>query len=844
MDNKNELERRALEMGKEDFEQLINISECGMLLVKMQSNPEILYANDYFYKNLQYTREEYAEKFGNLLLGPVLPEEKQKIKALTARQQVSGGNIHLEFRAARKDGSIVWTSVTAARDIRYKGQVYCCSCLDVSGAKRHLDDVCKAKRELDLIANSIPGGVIKLRMSDLALLYANEGYFRLAGYSRSEYSVKFHNLGNSTVYPDDVDMVNNQLKQALDNRGPLGMEYRIMTKTGGIRWAYVNGTRIDDEQGEDVYLCVIVDITSRKHVEEMLADNNHRSEVITKMFKETIWTYDVKSRTLHRKGDLGGTYSPDTVLEEQFSDDSVRKFIHPDDVERFLKIRDTWLGKVGESRDIFRTLNSETGVYQQIEVRACSEAKKGGKPDKVYGVTRIVTEEAELVRVEEQEEPINRIDGKLLRMERTLQASSEDNITGLLPYATFLRKAEQVLAEREAGEQFALICADINEFSSFSHHYGFYISNRILKAFSDVLLKNLAKDGMCARVDGDYFVVLFQYERHKELVKAMSAVVHHQEEMEKEEDFIEFGSTVGVYLVQEEDHEVLDMLEKADLARRSIKGLVGNHYAIYTEEVAKQLSKEDEMIVAVKKAMKDKSVEINYLPRIKENKDNIIGCKAIPRIMMRNGQYLEYRQIMHLMERGAQLEEFGFYVLQAVADNIGAWKAKGNDVIPISVEMTASQLSTKYAVERVHNMVTKNHLLPEDFIFEIPERFFSDGTTVFEMAVHTLRKLGYQIVISRFGADHTAVNSLRRLPISGIKFHGEYFSEHMVNEKDTVVLRKVVEMAEEMGMSVTCGGIHTQLQEDYAKKIGCRVFEGDKYYGAVKNVVFEKCFLS
>lgn len=844
--NKKESGEWSLDMKKEDFEQLINMSECGMLLARLQAEPEILYANDYFYKNLQYTREEYTARFGNLVMGAVLPEEKQKIKALIARQSAAGGNIHLEFRASRKDGSIVWVSFTAARDMNHGEPIFFCSCLDVSNAKRHLEDVYKAKKELDLIANSIPGGVIKLRMSDFHLLYANDGFYRLAGYSRSEYSIQFHNCCNSTIHPEDMDMVNHLVKQAVDNRGPLGLEYRIIAKNGEIRWSYVNGTRIDDDHGEAVYLCVIVDITSRKHAEAELADNHHRSEVITEMLKETMWTYDVGSYTLHRGGNLGGTYSPESVLEEQFSDESIKKFIHPEDVERFLEVRNSWIGHLGETHDIFRTLNSETGTYQPVEVRARSEAVSGGTPEKVYGVTRIVMDN-DTMCLEEQAvkpEPVNRIDGKLSQMAGTVQATSEDNITGLLPYASFLRKAGQMLSERKENEQFALICADINEFSSFSHHYGFYISNRILKAFSDVLLKNLAKDGLCARVDGDYFVVLFQYENHKEIVKAMSAVVRHQEEMEKDEDFIEFGSTVGVYLVQKEDHELLDMLEKADLARRSIKGLVGNHYAIYTEDVAKQLSREDELIIEVRKAMKEKSVEINYLPRIRDNKENIIGCKAIPRILMKTGQYLEYKQIMHLMERGAQLEEFSFFVLQAVCDNLGAWKAKGNDVIPVSVEMTASQLSTKQAVQRIHDMVSKNRLMPQDFIFEIPERFFSDGTTAFEMAIQSLSKLGYQIVISRFGADHTAVNTLRRLPITGIKFHGEYFSEHMVNEKDTVVLRKVVEMAEEMGMTVTCGGIHTRLQEDYAKKIGCHVFEGDVYYGAVKNVVFEKCFLS
>jgi diguanylate cyclase (GGDEF)-like protein len=592
-----------------------------------------------------------------------------------------------------------------------------------------------------------------------------------------------------------------------------------------------------------------VDITSRKHAEQELADNNHRSEVITSMLDETIWTYDLKSGVLRREGNLDWTYSPESVLKGQFSDDAIKNLMHPDDTERFLSMRDSWLQKLGKQREIFRIMN-RTGAYRRVEILTSTETRDSGKPEVVYGLTRLLPEEEKgtastVETVTDEDKTVNKINSKLTKIAGTAQATAEDTITGLLPYAGFLRKAERVLGERRDGDQYALVCADINEFRSFSHHYGFYISNRILKAFSDVLLKYLAKDGMCARVDGDYFVVLFQYSSHKELVKAMSSVVRHQQDMELDEGNIEFGSTTGVYLVQDEDHELMDMLEKADLARRSIKGLKGNHYAIYTEEVAQQLSQEDEMVEDVRNAMVNHGVEINYLPRICNVKENVVGCKAIPRILTKDGQYVEYIQIMHLMERGAQLEEFSFYLLQEVANNIGAYQAKGNRVIPVAVEMTASQLSTGNAVERIHDMVvTQNNLNPHDFIFEIPERFFVDATTAFEMAIRRLHQLGYQIVISRFASDHTAINSIRRLPVTGIKFHGEYFQEHMINEKDSVILKKVVEMAEELGLSVTCGGIHTKLQEDFAKKIGCKMFEGDMYYGVMKNVVFERCFLN
>ena len=563
----------GFEMHKEQFARLAGMSECGMMIAKMQAEPEIMYANDGFYKMFQYTPEEFRKCFENRVMGPALPEEKQRMKALMARQVSMGGSIHLEFRAKRKDDSIIWISFRAKREAKPGSMIYYCSCLDISGSKRHLQDVYNAKRELDLIANSIPGGVIKVRLNDFKIMYANDGFFRLAGYSRSEYSMQFHNDTSELVYPEDMDMVSRVIRQAIENRGPLAMEYRIMAKSGEIRWSYINGTRIDDDNGQPVYLCVIVDITARKQAEAELADNNHRSNVITKMLRETIWTYDLDAHVLHRDGDLGGTYSPETILEGQFTDENIRAIIHPDDVEKFIQMRNSWDADAGMHQDIFRVINGN-GAYQRVQISTSTEKKKDGEGSVVYGLTRLLLDnEQNAVKAEQvknSELEITQLAGKLKKIAASARAKTEDTITGLLPYASFLRKAEKILASRREDSHYALICADINEFQSFSHHYGFYVSNRILKAFSDVLLNHLTKDGMCARVDGDYFVVLFQYGTHKELVNAMSAVVRHQQAVEAEEDNIDFGSTVGVYLIQQEDQELLEMLEKADLARRSI----------------------------------------------------------------------------------------------------------------------------------------------------------------------------------------------------------------------------------------------------------------------------------
>ena len=106
--------------------------------------------------------------------------------------------------------------------------------------------------------------------------------------------------------------------------------------------------------------------------------------------------------------------------------------------------------------------------------------------------------------------------------------------------------------------------------------------------------------------------ILLKYEHHKDLLKMMSSMVKSRNVASEEdkEVNIEFGTTTGIYLVQETDCELLEMLEKADMARRSIKGLRGNHYAIYTDDLKSEQFKEEDVIEQIYDAVRNHDIEI------------------------------------------------------------------------------------------------------------------------------------------------------------------------------------------------------------------------------------------
>ena len=210
---------------------------------------------------------------------------------------------------------------------------------------------------------------------------------------------------------------------------------------------------------------------------------------------------------------------------------------------------------------------------------------------------------------------------------------------------------------------------------------------------------------------------------------------------------------------------------------------------------------------------------------------------------MRDGDYLTLEDLRRYLDRSEAVQQLVFYVLSQVCTNLRAWKAKGKKILPVSVDITAGQLCLYNAVNKLDEIVKSNQLSPRDIVFEIQESYFSGETVSFQMALEDLSRRGYKVIISRFASDHTAVHSIRQLPVSGIKFHGEFFNQNITNSKEQIVFKKIVEMVKEMDLGVACGGITTKLQEDIARSIGCDVLEGEIYYGAVRSDIYEKCFL-
>ncbi len=844
MENQNKTGQ--VDLSEVEMLRLINLSECAMFITAPEAELQVWYANKKFYELVQYTPEEFKEQFENHVMGLIVPEEKQNVRNLIARQLAMGGVIQLECRVRRKDGGFLWISLSA-EIVRESGKrIYYCSAINTTKQKRNMDEVYKAKNETSLIVNNILGGVIKLRTKDFALLYANEGFFKLAGYSRAEYLSEFGNVCSKVIHPDDQVMVAKQIRSALDNHGNIGFEYRIINRFGETRWSYVNGCQIEDVEDSPVFLCIIMDITERKKLDIKLDEYIRCACEIQIMQKSVSWLYYINEERVVRTGDLEHSYSQDAEIYHFFTEEWLNKIVHPEDVPRLLKDMQTRMKQLGKSSSVY-LMQDGMGDYRPTRVDMISACvnSKDGVPDQIYGQTHILTEEEdkELTSAKLDTENVTvGQENRLVFMAENAISVQEDVITHMMSYQDFLKKMSKYLKE-EPEKNFGVLCCDINEFSKLNYHYGVSFGNQTLRSFGGILRANLAYEDMCSRIRGDYFVVFFSYENHNAILKELSAIQREIKKVAEDFTYVTYGTTMGALLIEDRSEDIVEMIAKADIARRSIKGMKGNHFALYTDDLQKMQFCEDEIIEDISDAIKNHTVEICYQPRFRDEKDNIIGCKVVPQVQRRTGEFLPLEDLRRYTDRTQDVQELVFYVLSNVCRTQGVWKAQGKKVMPISLDITQGQLCQQNAVERIQRIVEENGMDPFEIIFEIQEQYFREMTPKFQMALEELHRKGYRLIISRFGSDHTAVEEVRRLPIYAIKFHGEYFHENTTNEKEMQIFKSIVKMAQDLGMKTSCGGIHTERQEEIARSIGCNIFEGDLYYGTVRNDVYARCFL-
>ena len=170
--------------------------------------------------------------------------------------------------------------------------VYLLTSREIASLKESEKELLDSQRVLSTLFENLPGMVYRSGCDVECLLdFVSPRAADLTGYSISELSHK-RKLGD-LVLPEDREMVRSKTEEALANRRPFKLIYRMRAADGRIKWVWEHGLGVYSQKGELIGIeGFVADISARKRIEEALKTSEEVYKALVEGTSDAIFMVD------------------------------------------------------------------------------------------------------------------------------------------------------------------------------------------------------------------------------------------------------------------------------------------------------------------------------------------------------------------------------------------------------------------------------------------------------------------------------------------------------------------------------------------------------------------------
>lgn len=418
----------------------------------------------------------------------------------------------------------------------------------------------------------------------------------------------------------------------------------------------------------------------------------------------------------------------------------------------------------------------------------------------------------------------------------------KDELTGLLSINGFYRKWPEAV-EDNAGRKLALLYGDISQFKLINDNFGFAAGDEVLCACSSVLQKGLESRELCCRVSADNFALLMKYDTWQALTERLKAAVEKLDLWRRHNTIIHYKINLvfGIYQIEGKDNsDINQMLDFANYARRYAKDTPGCFTACYDEQMRMQAQNARMLEGGLEKALKQNEFEVYYQPKVSMTQGRILGSEALIRWNHPEKGLMMPGTFVPLFEKNGMIKKVDFWLFEDVCRTMHDWAEQGMKLLPVSCNFSRIHFKQKDFPEQVCAVADRwgipHHLLE----LEITESALIQEYGIIEDMLPRIKELGFKIAIDDFGSGYSSLGQLQQLPADVLKLDRSFVCHGVTGEREQIVLKNVIHMAGELGMTVICEGVENRQQSEILEKIGCCFAQGFLYYRPLKCKVYKE----
>lgn len=606
---------------------------------------------------------------------------------------------------------------------------------------------------------------------------------------------------NRYIHTDDRAHVRRGLSEAINGGKSFDQEYRIVRTDGSIRLVHGQAelTKNHGRDGSTHLIGTMQDLTEQKHTEEI---NRHLGSILDNASNEII-LFSADSNMI-----LQANHTAQQHLnygEAKLYSMTIFDIIKQLDKEKF--------------RQRIASLNNRSNHEIQIEV----EFKP--RDSLPYLV------ELRIQKSHYQSEPVYialalDISEKQAQQRALIHQGLHDPLTNLPNRLQLTKQTLEAVKNAQISDgSVMLILININRFQEINDTLGHNNGDQILLQYAKRIQSIMPDYGTLFHIGGDNFAILlssFDSSNINAFIHRIESALHRPFSTEKYN--LTIDSSFGVAAYPEHAHNEVQLMQFADIAlKRSKEYLSG--FEIYDPNLDPFSVKRLMITSHMRHAIERHEFSLHFQSKVEGADNRPHSAEALIRWNHQEHGFISPAEFIPLAEKTGYIREITQWVINEALCQMAEWKKRGIE-IPVSINISAHNLLDPNFVQSIAELSDKWDIQRSKLTLEVTETAVMMDPEYTISVLNQLSDKGYKIAIDDYGTGYSSLSYLKQLPADELKIDCSFIL-NMLNDDDSyTIVYSTIELAHNLGMSVTAEGVESQAISDHLHDLGCELQQG------------------
>jgi EAL domain-containing protein (putative c-di-GMP-specific phosphodiesterase class I) len=297
--------------------------------------------------------------------------------------------------------------------------------------------------------------------------------------------------------------------------------------------------------------------------------------------------------------------------------------------------------------------------------------------------------------------------------------------------------------------------------------------------------------------------------------------------VEGRELYVTMSLGISIYPDDGVDGETL--MVNADVAMYRAKDLGRDNFQWFAAEMNAVARERMELEGQLRHALQLDQLSLVYQPQCDGN-GAILALEALMRWQHPTLGAISPARFIPLAEDSGLIITMGAWALRKACAQAAEWRRSGHPSLRVSVNVSAVQFNRPDWVDTVRGALRDTQLAPEALELEITESLLLQSVKETSANLFELRSLGVGVAIDDFGTGYSSLSYLHKLPINTLKIDQSFVREigdvPVEGQEDAPIIRTIIALAHNLGMSVVAEGVETEAQRQVLLRLGCESLQG------------------